>query len=259
MRTSWYEFQIRTIVGDGVKMPELFPRRNLNFHPKSLLNKFLKMFDNCLRLLPRHSKDNSPNHTRTDVFLLSWVRETKGLMAQILNSSGSQQTPHENCCFLTQLRQSSKILKCLLLCRPLSHKGTSHLPQCFRNETEIRFEFSRKRIDLRFHKFFALQLQHSWCVSLLWSQNRSQGMIRGRDRWPLFAEDFYCGRYIRWFYSYSSGGGASETLTRPWLITKRHKYLKLLAIHQCHGKLHKTPSSNYWRRDFHSGNRLRAF
>lgn len=74
-------------------------------------------------------------------------------------------------------------------------------------------------------------------------------MIRGRDDGLCLRRIFIAvGRYIRWFYSYSSGG-AFGTLTRPWLITRRHKYLKLLAIHHCHGKLHKeAPSSNYRRR-----------
>lgn len=233
---------------------ELFPRRNRNFHLKSLLNTFLKMFDNCLRLLPRHSKDNFPNNTGTCFCYREW-RETKGLMAQILNSSGSQQTPHENCCFLTICSEATlSILEDIeipLLSRLLSHKGNfsspSMLPQWNRNSIQILPQKDLSRCDSINSPLYSYSIPG--VCPFCGHKTDPKKMIRGRDDGLCLRRIFIAvGRYIRWFYSYSSGG-AFGTLTRPWLIARRHKYLKLLAIRHCHGKLHTAaPSSNYRRR-----------
>lgn len=195
MRTPWYELQIDVVI-DGVN----YFRDAIWI---SIRNHFWIHFWRCLTTACASCRDTQktifPNSTRTCFCYREW-RETKGLMAQILNSSGSQQAPHENCCFLTfrddfvnprrywnSFVASSFITQKELL---ISLNASAMKPKFDSNSP------AKGSLEMRFHKFSALQLQHSWCVSLLWSQNRSQEDDKRERRWPLFAEDFYCGRPI---------------------------------------------------------------
>lgn len=176
-------------------------------------------------LAERHSKDNFPNNNRTCFCYREW-RETKGLMAQILNSSGSQQTPHENCWFLTQDFVNPRRYWNPLLRRLLSHKrnfsSPSMFPQWNRNSIQILPQKDLSRCDSINSPLYSYSIPG--VCPFCGHKTDPKKMIRGRDDGLCLRRIFIAvGRYIRWFYSCSSGG-AFGTLTRPWLITRRHKY-----------------------------------
>lgn len=163
-------------------------------------------------------------------------------MGQILNSSGSKQTPHEDTfshqslsgfCEL-EARRSLWISRYLywnsFVKSTLYQTKQIFLPQCFRNETRIRIKFflkihfclKHKSINIVRNDFTAT---HSSVCPFVVTEDRSQEMIthkrwgqgrRGNTFLCLQQFSLRCGRYMVILQLFLR---RCSKLTRPWLIT----------------------------------------